>query len=111
MSRAAFAGSMAGSGAGSGAGSASGAGRGTGSVAGSVAGRGTGSVAGSGAGGGTTHINMNTLLVVAWRYFGTHMDALWYSYGHILALMWTQVSWTLGGIMEEIIQKNQNRTG
>ena len=87
MSQGAFAGSVAGSG------------------AGSVAGRGTGSVAGSGAGGGTTHININTHSVVASWHFGTHMDAFWHSYGRILALIWTHVSWTLGRIMEEIILK------
>ena len=84
-----------------------------GSVAGSGAGRGTGSEAGSGAGRGTTHININTRSVVASWHFGSHMDAFLHSYGCVLALIWTRfgthvdaflaliwthVSWTLGRI-------------
>ena len=73
MSRAAFAGS--------------GAGRGTGRGAGRGTGGGAGRGTGSGAGRGTTHVNKHS--VVALRNFGTHMDAFWYSYGHIMALIWT----------------------
>ena len=98
-----------------------------GSGAGSGAGRGTG----GGAGRGTTHVNTHSvvalrnfgthmdafwysyghIMALIWTHFGTHMDTLWYSYGHILALIWTHVSWTHGRIVAGNNRKIQNCIG